>query len=866
MRTTKLILLILALAVIKATAGNTAEYQASSFISYDSKASVVQSDLNRFDFDLNSNQAEQIFNSGKNHIVVKNFPIRPDYKVDLVLSKQNSALTDDVEIKYFKDGEIATYERKNRDKYFGHIDGVERSDVFLSYSSVGLVGYIQNELGIMYDVSANLSKLGSDIVEHNIAETTIGTMLNKTPTDQCGIDPYENFDPSEISFEKDKFSEIQKDDLLEIKFAADGNFEYYLMFCWFVTQGSYNNWEEWFIAMTEEEHEQAMELAVDYIENVMSATSRIYNREVAMMIKVPYITIFNNPSLDPYYQYFGESLGVKLGAMRNAWAPRSNEAQDRVLATLFADVRRQPANSTTLGIAFSGQSYSGTLCSKNSGYSAVGVRGNVNFPRVSFSQDVQVAAHEFGHNFGCPHTHFCGWPQFGETIIDSCVTGSFADDADCISSQDRRTKQDGTIMSYCHIGGSIVFQFHPRMRERIRDAAIKRLSSCVNLPSEPVVRLIRPLGEEVYFANGKTKIAFNAANVDEARLLYSRNMGKDWTEIGVVNTATDTTYDWDIPAEVGTEYMVRIESTSDESVFDQSVLPFEVTDFSVNPEYPMPGDKIGYLSEQRLSWVKQNVEEVNVKYSLDNGETYKTIESNENITSVRFDFPDQESDEAIFLVESVENPTVNMEIPFILGKENVVFTRPLANDTVNLNFKDYEVEFTRDFIVDEFDIYIKVEDGEWKMLSNFANKVDLEENNFNWIFSNDLQAGQTAQLRATVKGDDTPIGETGVFYLDELTSVKVFSENFNINSISPNPAENTVALSFNNSFGEFVKSTIKIVDLKGVVYKTIENQNIGSGIGSTVLDIDVSDLAVGTYFVIIESDKYKDVKQLKVVR
>jgi len=852
------------MAVLKVTIASATEYDASSFISVDSKTNLVQSDMNRYDFDLNDTEAEKIFNSGKTHIIIRNFPIRPDYKVDLVLSKQKSAFTKDVEIKYYKDGKKTTYDRKNKDKYFGHIAGAQKSDVFLGYSSVGLIGYIQDDMGIMYDVSSDLTKLGSEQIPHNVAETTAGLMLDKMPVDQCGIDPYADFDPESFVVGEEKLmNEVQsKDELYEVKMAADANFEYYLMFCWFVNQGSYSNWEDWFFDMSEDDKQEAMDLCLDYIDNIMSASSRIYNREVALLLNVPYVTVFNDPIYDPYFNLFGETLGDKLGAMPTIWQGRQNEAQDRTLATLFSDVNRQPAKSTTLGIAQTG-GYKGVLGNKNSGYSALGMRGNVNFPRVSFSTDVQVAAHEFGHNFSCPHTHFCGWPSMGASIIDSCVSESLAGDAYCISSTDRRTKQDGTIMSYCHFGGSIVYNFHPRLRDRIRSTALKAVDKSVYRITEPTVVLIRPLGEEVYFANGTTKIAFNAANVSKSKLYYSRNNGVDWIEIAEVNSDADTTYEWSIPAEVGDRYMVRIESSSDPSVFDQSVLPFEVTDFSVNPDYPQPGSKLGYLAEQRLSWVKQNVGSVNVKYSVDNGDSWKTIVSDKDINSFDYNFPNTAVENALFLVESVENPTVNMEIPFTLGMETVDFTKPQANDTVNISFKDFEVRYNRDFINDEeFDIYLVSGDDE-SSITNFANKVNLEDNNFIWEFKSDLQDGQAVQLEARVNG--TVVGETGIFYLGKLTSVREFSEAFRISSITPNPAENSFNLTVSNGFGKLMNTTIRIIGTDGKVHRTIANKFMGSG-ASSPIKIDVSELSVGTYYVIIESDKYKDVQQLKVIR
>jgi metallopeptidase family M12-like protein/type IX secretion system substrate protein len=858
-----LVLIILTAFTIKTEAK---EFDASEFVLKNNKNSLVQSDLNRYDFDILDTKAKEIFNSGATHIVINNFPIRPDYSVKLVLSKHNSAFSNDINIKYFKDGKKVDYKSKNNARYYGHIDGQPNSDVYISYSSLGLIGFIQDVAGQMYDVSSDLSSLGGVKIPHNVSETTIG-LLNEKASEVCGMDEFSDFQPELIDFhDHDKNNEVQKNDLYEVKIAADGNFELYIMFSSFVMGTSRNNWESWFESMTSEQHEEALQRTIDYIENVMSAVSRIYTREAAVIIKVSDITIFNDPFQDPYYSNFGEGLQTKLSSMRNIWLARPNEAKDRVLATLFSDNSRQPSGSSTLGIAYSGQNYSGTLCNTNQGYSALGMVGRVEFPRVTFSQDVQVAAHEFGHNFGCPHTHFCGWPQMGESIIDSCVSASLADDAYCISNNDRRTKPNGTIMSYCHFGGGIEFKFHPRMVERIRKSAKDALKSCVTIPKEPVVRLVRPIGGEEYFAGSQETIAFNAANVSTSKLFYSSNRGETWNEIGEANTDKDTLYTWTIPSNVGTQYMVRIESANDPSVFDQSELSFNVTDFSIVADFPKPGQRLGYLTKHRISWVRYNVGEVNIKLSTNNGESFESIGSGDISSLNNVDFPDIATDKAILLVESKEFPNVNLTVPFTLGKETVDFSSPMTNDTLNSNLKKHTIKFNTDFVNSEFELYYRADQsGEWKQITKFNNKVDLQNNQFVWDFDATIVPGQLGELRAQVTGNDTPIGETGVFYFEGLSSVgKSYSNMFTIESIVPNPAGNTFTLTVNNSRNHLVRTNIRIVGYDGRVYQTIGDKYYGTG--QTPLEIDITELPTGTYYVMIETDKYKDVQQLKVVR
>lgn len=69
-------------------------------------------------------------------------------------------------------------------------------------------------------------------------------------------------------------------------------------------------------------------------------------------------------------------------------------------------------------------------------------------PFPTYSWNVYVVSHEMGHNFGSRHTHNCSWPG---GPIDSC----YQPEGGC--SNPIVANQNGTIMSYCHLNGSINF-------------------------------------------------------------------------------------------------------------------------------------------------------------------------------------------------------------------------------------------------------------------------------------------------------------------------------------------------------------------------------------------------------------------------
>ena len=73
-------------------------------------------------------------------------------------------------------------------------------------------------------------------------------------------------------------------------------------------------------------------------------------------------------------------------------------------------------------------------------------------PFPTYSWEVEVVAHEAGHNFGSPHTQGCNWNDTN-TAIDGCV----AVEGGCARPA---TPSSGTIMSYCHLVQGVGIDFN----------------------------------------------------------------------------------------------------------------------------------------------------------------------------------------------------------------------------------------------------------------------------------------------------------------------------------------------------------------------------------------------------------------------
>ena len=185
--------------------------------------------------------------------------------------------------------------------------------------------------------------------------------------------------------------------------------------------------------------------SVEWALALLSGVSEIYQTELDDLISLAasYINVWE--TTDPYAAYTGNA-GAMLDAFRLEWLQNPDLA-DRPRDLVHLLTRR--SDTGTGGIAYLGVNCSASYAAGFSSYLSPSMVYNLN----NYSWNLNVVAHEFGHNFGSNHTHWCGWPG---GPIDDC----YAAEGNCTNNP---TPQVGTIMSYCHAvaGGSVNLQFHP---------------------------------------------------------------------------------------------------------------------------------------------------------------------------------------------------------------------------------------------------------------------------------------------------------------------------------------------------------------------------------------------------------------------
>lgn len=191
--------------------------------------------------------------------------------------------------------------------------------------------------------------------------------------------------------------------------------------------------------------------AVDWALAILASVDQIYRNELndLVTLQVRFLHIWMSP--DPYASVVNDGGGL-LSAFNSEWNSNPN------FTAIPLDLKHYLTIRTNIGTG--GIAYLSGLCNS---YNA-GLSGNLSSTTTyninTYAWNLDVVAHEIGHNCGSNHTHWCGWPG---GPIDNC--GSY--EGDCSGYTNNPTGQLGTIMSYCHAiaGGSKTLTFHPLVED-----------------------------------------------------------------------------------------------------------------------------------------------------------------------------------------------------------------------------------------------------------------------------------------------------------------------------------------------------------------------------------------------------------------
>lgn len=144
--------------------------------------------------------------------------------------------------------------------------------------------------------------------------------------------------------------------------------------------------------------------------------------------------------------------------------------------------------------------------------------------------------------------------------------------------------------------------------------------------SNESLRIISPNGNEEWESGTSKQIKWYSSGIDSVRIEYTTNNGNTWSLIAVDKKNTGI-YFWEpVPKTPSTLAKVRIKDAKDGVPFTEST-----NTFSILPEplikviAPNGGEKIDIGSSVRIEWVSENIQNVSIEYTTDNGFSWTPI-------------------------------------------------------------------------------------------------------------------------------------------------------------------------------------------------------------------------------------------------
>lgn len=197
---------------------------------------------------------------------------------------------------------------------------------------------------------------------------------------------------------------------------------------------------------------------------VVNQMTSIFNNVAALYlnegVSIVISTLFVWNSVDPYTS--ATSTGESLDLLYNYWQGAGNSFNGDIVHLVSTKSLGGGVAYYIFGPSvFNGMTERAVFanCSKQyaKGLSASITNSVQNIP--TFSWNVEVIAHELGHNFGLPHTHSCTWSDGVNSTgpIDNC--GPTAGYNEGCANGANPGASGGTIMSYCHLVNGVGINF-----------------------------------------------------------------------------------------------------------------------------------------------------------------------------------------------------------------------------------------------------------------------------------------------------------------------------------------------------------------------------------------------------------------------
>ncbi len=144
---------------------------------------------------------------------------------------------------------------------------------------------------------------------------------------------------------------------------------------------------------------------------------------------------------------------------------------------------------------------------------------------------------------------------------------------------------------------------------------------------ERLIKINAPNGGEKLKYPSKLNIAWTSQNVTKMKLEYSVNNKSSWTLIANNIPANSGSYSWDIPNINLQQCWVKVSDSDSLQINDTNDQAFQIF-HPITITSPNGSEKLNSGATQNVTWIYEDVSNVSISYTSDNGSSWNTLASN----------------------------------------------------------------------------------------------------------------------------------------------------------------------------------------------------------------------------------------------
>ncbi|MFC2084682.1 cellulase family glycosylhydrolase [Bacteroidota bacterium] len=384
----------------------------------------------------------------------------------------------------------------------------------------------------------------------------------------------------------------------------------------------------------------------------------------------------------------------------------------------------------------------------------------------------------------------------------------------------------------------------------------------------PTITLLIPNGGEEWLAGSQQTISWTSQDIENVKIEYSLNNGSAWNLITASIPAQDESFMWQVPSMSSENCLIKINNAADSNLYDVSDSKFSIKDPSLTLLTPNGGEEWLAGSQQTISWTSQDIENVKIEYSLNNGSDWNLIVESIPAQDKNYNWqvPNMSSENCLIKISNAADNNLYdvSDSKFSIRDPSLTLLTPNGGEEWLAGSQQAITWTSRD--VDKIKIDYSINNGsDWQTIISDETAAD---SHYEWTIPNTVSGNCIVKIMS--ESDNSILDESdGVFSIISTTNINMentIPDEYELFINYPNPFNSSTIIKFGIPESGYVKIYI-FNSIGQIVAKWIDSY-FQAGYHEVIFQSTFlkNELTSGIYYYKIDARDFTSVKKMIMIK